>query len=630
MSLKCKWFLILGLMTLTTLCPSTSAFAQSVRHVKTININYKNQHGFAEHDGYIFTVDHDRGRVHKHNLSGDTVKFYSGLKGPHNISLDIGDNTLLVADTGNSRVLRLNTDLQVTQVIGSHGTGDGQLNLPQDVVVDKSGEIIVCDTGNHRIVRFSPNGRFISSFGMQGYGRKLFNSPQGVDVDSSGNVYVADCINQKVKKFTKSGVFLAQSLILGNLIRGVRVDHENNVHVVQMDRSSVRVLKPSLVEAFSYGQKGDGDYQFNKPRSIFVSKDGQIFVSDKDTGQIKAYRVHDHSIDGSTISEVPDESPNGSTEVSAGKEAIKSPVQLTKPIVRTGQAETTLKRREEIQPKTASTPRSPGVGEVRREIVVSHDSDGSLNKTIFSDPDDKDFFWNNKILVLIGRLSTSELMTATGILDKFNSLTKDKFPLVYWLTDAKYEIPGVFSPFHICDWTKDQKVSVLRHGRPHRSEDATKIYTQGTFLQSGSSYSLWGVKETDKLVIFVLNGDGKILFRHDGLSSINEQLVLTSVKDNHDYWAGVPVERCRECFGLRERQYECESCKGRGRVKCVRCGNGYRVVRGRLEECITCSGTAHVECIKCYDDTTFRGLGVVKKTCVSCQGTGYVRKKLVQ
>jgi DNA-binding beta-propeller fold protein YncE len=114
---------------------------------------------------------------------------------------------------------------------GSAGTGDGQLTNPQDVAVDNSsGDLYVADTGNHRVVKLDSSGNFIAAWGwgvsdgnaagevcasgcqagIAGSGTGQFDTPTFIEVDNStgpsnGDVYVADTADNVVQKFDPSG-----------------------------------------------------------------------------------------------------------------------------------------------------------------------------------------------------------------------------------------------------------------------------------------------------------------------------------------------------------------------------------------------------------------------------------------
>ncbi len=91
---------------------------------------------------------------------------------------------------------------------GSSGTGDGQFNYPEGVVVDGSGNVYVADSFNNRIQKFTSTGTFLTTWGSSGTGDGQFNYAVGVATDGSGNVYVADYGNNRIQKFDGNGTFL--------------------------------------------------------------------------------------------------------------------------------------------------------------------------------------------------------------------------------------------------------------------------------------------------------------------------------------------------------------------------------------------------------------------------------------
>ena len=95
-----------------------------------------------------------------------------------------------------------------------------QLNNPQGVAVDWRGHIYIADTGNHRIRRVYPDPdnpernliETIAGDGNAGYGgdggpaaAAQLNNPQGVAADRSGNIYIADRDNHRIRKVNRSG-----------------------------------------------------------------------------------------------------------------------------------------------------------------------------------------------------------------------------------------------------------------------------------------------------------------------------------------------------------------------------------------------------------------------------------------
>ena len=75
--------------------------------------------------------------------------------------------------------------------IGSEGTGDGQLNSPVGLAIDKFNNLIVCDVGNRRLQIFRLDGTFVTKIG--GHYFNDFVALWYVAVSNHGNVFVTDC-----------------------------------------------------------------------------------------------------------------------------------------------------------------------------------------------------------------------------------------------------------------------------------------------------------------------------------------------------------------------------------------------------------------------------------------------------
>ena len=86
---------------------------------------------------------------------------------------------------------------------GAGGSGFGQLNAPEGVTLDSSGNVYVGDSANNRIDEYSPVGVFFQSFGTAGTGSGQFEAPNGVAINSLG-LYVADLSNQRIDQWAVS------------------------------------------------------------------------------------------------------------------------------------------------------------------------------------------------------------------------------------------------------------------------------------------------------------------------------------------------------------------------------------------------------------------------------------------
>ncbi|HXH70794.1 MAG TPA: hypothetical protein VNI60_10745 [Pyrinomonadaceae bacterium] len=135
------------------------------------------------------------------------------------------DESLIIADTGNNRLRRVESSGRTTTFAGRDKTEeekkltnekpilDGQISQarfiePLAVSVDKAGVIYVADANSIRAVgRKSPNTIETISDTKRGFAdgdmpTARFNRPSGLFADEQGNLFVADAENQAVRIFT--------------------------------------------------------------------------------------------------------------------------------------------------------------------------------------------------------------------------------------------------------------------------------------------------------------------------------------------------------------------------------------------------------------------------------------------
>lgn len=117
------------------------------------------------------------------------------------------DNTIVVADTGNNRILRFGLDGNYINQFGSFSapatTKDGSLNKPRGVVRRQDGYVPVVDTDNHRIQVFlsKDGGEVIAEFGEPGvYGLDdtHLNSPEYTTSLTAGQSVISDTGNNRL------------------------------------------------------------------------------------------------------------------------------------------------------------------------------------------------------------------------------------------------------------------------------------------------------------------------------------------------------------------------------------------------------------------------------------------------
>jgi sugar lactone lactonase YvrE len=175
----------------------------------------------------IRRVDHETGIID--TVAGTGSKGFAGDGGwatwaeiaePEGVFVDDSGN-IYIADTGNHCIRKVDAETaNITTVAGIGGSagdeGDGgaatnaKLRDPQDVWVDKSGNIYIADTENHRIRKVAKDSGIITT--VAGNGSAAYagdggaaalaslNAPGGVSVDHYGSIFIADTENHRIRR----------------------------------------------------------------------------------------------------------------------------------------------------------------------------------------------------------------------------------------------------------------------------------------------------------------------------------------------------------------------------------------------------------------------------------------------
>lgn len=287
--------------------------------------------------GNVFLADSGNARIRKIDTNGiiTTVVGTNGvgfsgdggpatnamLYEPNGVTPD-GMGNLFIADDSNERIRKVDTNGIITTVAGNGGrgySGDGwpatnaMMNIPDDVVVDASGNLFINDIGNACIRKVDTNGVIttVAGTGTNGYSgdggpavNAMLNIPEGVAVDNVGNLYIADTFNQRIRKVGANGII---STIAGTGAFGFSGDYipatnsmlyfpealtmDNAGNVLIADNYNGRIRKVDtngIISTIAGGGSpiaiGDGGAAVNaaisQPCSVVVDSSGNVFTCD--------------------------------------------------------------------------------------------------------------------------------------------------------------------------------------------------------------------------------------------------------------------------------------------------------------------------------------------------------------
>jgi DNA-binding beta-propeller fold protein YncE len=150
-----------------------------------------------------------------------------------------------------------------SQATGGISAPNGGFYFPESIAADSENNVYVADTGNHRIQKFDSNGTFITKWGGSGNADGRFQFPQGIAVDSENNVYVADTENNRIQKFDSNGTFITKwgsEVVEGEEFMPRSLTVSDN-HVFSTNYSNNTINKFNTIGTFitKWGSEGSAD-----------------------------------------------------------------------------------------------------------------------------------------------------------------------------------------------------------------------------------------------------------------------------------------------------------------------------------------------------------------------------------
>ena len=218
------------------------------------------------------------------------------LQNPDAIAIDDSGN-IYVTDHHGCRIRVFTSDGTFLRKWGDGcGSNDNQVWDPQGIAVDSEGNVYVADTESHRVKKFSANGTFVRKWGSYGSDNDQLNRPHDVAVDSGGNVYVCDTDNHRIVKYSSIGEFQAKWGSQGsndgefNYPTDIDVDSSNNIYVTDRHNHRIQVLDSSGNFLRKWGECcGTGNNQLNNPYGIALDSEGNVYVADTSNDRIVKY-----------------------------------------------------------------------------------------------------------------------------------------------------------------------------------------------------------------------------------------------------------------------------------------------------------------------------------------------------
>ncbi|HYR43985.1 MAG TPA: hypothetical protein VER98_13230, partial [Terriglobia bacterium] len=244
---------------------------------------------------------------------------------PTSVAVD-GSGNLFIADTNNHRIRKLDTTGIITTVAGDGNPrffGDNgpartaSLNSPHGIYFDSRGNLLIADTGNQRIRRIDANGIISTIAGNGEYGFSADGTsalaaqlagPKGIAVDVDDNLFIADSGNSRIRKITRSDSRIRTIAGTGefqfygdggpaaaaglSVPGGVLVDGAGNVLIADFENRRLRKIDATTGIITTIAGNGEGAFLgdnvpattavINYPLALTFDAAGNLFVGDSD------------------------------------------------------------------------------------------------------------------------------------------------------------------------------------------------------------------------------------------------------------------------------------------------------------------------------------------------------------
>ena len=200
-----------------------------------------------------------------------------------------------------------NTEVGQVDVVDGTGTiirtyelpaGEGDLPRATGVHVAGDGSVYVSDWTSGRIAIFEPSGAFRQYFGEDTVGVFLFTDPTGLTLDDEGNLYVAEFSLGLVRKISPVGRELAIFSMMGSVTRASEasdlvIDDNGSLYLADFKRSVVHVFSRGArylgIVGLIDASRQDSPIALLRPQGL-AADGGQIFVIDSERG-LQIYTV---------------------------------------------------------------------------------------------------------------------------------------------------------------------------------------------------------------------------------------------------------------------------------------------------------------------------------------------------
>ncbi len=158
---------------------------------------------------------------------------------------------------------------------------EGGIQMPANAVADSAGRVYVADVGGAKVSVYDGQGTYVTAFIVKG------SAPTSIAINEAlGRLYLVDRRNHRVVAIGLDGRVLFEFGERGNgdgqfnIPLDLTIDSRGDLYVLDTGNFRVQIFDAEGKFLTKFGSVGDAPGFFANPKGIAVDSDGHIYVTD--------------------------------------------------------------------------------------------------------------------------------------------------------------------------------------------------------------------------------------------------------------------------------------------------------------------------------------------------------------
>lgn len=296
-----KLLMKLAALTAIALLPLTSHSAEvKIRYVTTVYTDdagniIRQPEGVACSEKSLLVADTGNGRLLRYSYQKNTLKRDLEIKAPQltkPIRVQINaKEEILALDGKQLRIVRFNQRGELVGNLEVRDLPSPSSFIPKSLYLDKNDDIYILDIFGKRVLLLDPQGKYKSHIDFP----EEFGFISDLSVDSQGNVYLIDSVKGVVltapkgsKAFTplpKSAKEHMQFPV------SLAIDERGIIYVVDRNESSIVVLNQDGSYQRKLLSQGWTEGLLYYPSHLCINRTGDIFIADRANNRVQIFEI---------------------------------------------------------------------------------------------------------------------------------------------------------------------------------------------------------------------------------------------------------------------------------------------------------------------------------------------------